>query len=62
VPTTIQPQQKPQGKETMEKQPTTSKPGSAAEAFPKNLDSDEHFDRRFSFMAMKGKLQNQEKT
>jgi hypothetical protein len=27
----------------------------------KNLNSDDHFERPFSFMAMKGKLQNQEK-
>jgi uncharacterized protein YfaP (DUF2135 family) len=25
-----------------------------AETFPKNLDSDDHFDRPFSFMAVKG--------
>jgi hypothetical protein len=27
----------------------------------KKLSSDDHFDRSFSFMGMKGKLQNQEK-
>jgi hypothetical protein len=27
----------------------------------KNLDSDDHFDRPFSFMAVKGKLRNQKK-
>jgi len=29
------------------------------QVFRKNLDSDDHFDRSFSFMEMKGKLRNQ---
>ncbi len=33
-----------------------------AEASPKNLISDDHFDRSFSFMAMEGKPQKQKKT
>jgi hypothetical protein len=62
VPTTIRPQQKSQAKKTMEKQPTTSKPGALPrKLFGKNLSSDDHFDRSFSFIAMEGKLRNQRK-
>jgi len=31
------------------------------QVFRKNLDSNDHFDRSFSFMEMKGKLRNQKK-
>jgi hypothetical protein len=36
--------------------------GCLESVFEKNLNSDEHFDRSFSFMGVKRKLQNQEKT
>jgi len=46
----------------MEKQPTTSKPGALhAKASPKKSKFNEHFDRSFSFTAMKGKQGKQKK-
>jgi hypothetical protein len=51
------------GMERVSNPPATPKHAKAgvSKASLKNLNSDDHFDRSFSFVAMKGKLQNQKK-